>query len=149
MFLAENGVSLPRVWSSPSVSLSRPRQLPSRFLSPVASLLVSASVWSPLWSRCISPSVPQSGSVVPSSVYTNGLSPLVSSSPTFSTTPPRTDRITPRIAFPLRFSSSGLRFLLVAWPSFLRCALSSVFTLVLHVSNIRFPVSPLADQESS
>ena len=62
---------------------------------------------------------------MPSSVSIIWLFPPVSSSPTFSTTRPRTDRITHRIAFPLQCNSSGLQFSPLAWSSFPRCALSS------------------------
>ena len=123
-FLAENWASLFHVLSSPSVSLSRLHSPSSLSSSSVVCLLVSVSVWSPLWSPCTNPSAPPSGSAVPSSVATNGLSPLVSSYPTFSTTRRRIDPTTHRIASPSLSSLSGLQFSLVAWSSFPRCALS-------------------------
>jgi hypothetical protein len=110
---------------------------------PVSVLLLSLP-----WLQCISPSVLPSGSVVPSSAYTSGVLLSGSYSRPFSTMRPRTDLITPRIAFPSPSSLFGQQFLLVEWPSFPRCVVSPRFTLELHASKI-IPVTSLVDQEES
>jgi hypothetical protein len=132
---AANEVSSLHASSSPSESLYKQRQQPFLSSSSVVSSPASAWVWSPLWFQCISPSALPSGSVVPSSVSTNGLSPSASSSLVFSTTLPRTDRITLRIGFPLSSSSSGQQFLLLEWPSFPRYALSCLIALTWLASH--------------